>query len=411
MAIEQYLALITVADVLMITSLREGMNLTSHEFVYCQDGSLSDKRYGSLILSEFTGSASVFRDHALLVNPWDYHQCAGAIHTALTQDKKMRKGVWEELQRVVVRNSSANWVNSFKETLRRVWSEQSSRGITAVPRLSVPRLIERYRQTKRRLMLFDYEGTLAPWGSSRSTILITPHRAITTLSDLTDDPANLVYLLSSRTPEEMEHLFRHVSNLGLIAENGCFARKLHSDQWSHLADKERATAWKKSVGPVLAYFKDRIEGSWIEERNCSILFHYGSAEDRRVAARLAAECADHINDACKNQGVHVIPVEGALVVKAASTDKDSAVKLVWKWCLEDLDKKGQDAAKPDFVLVVSGNREDEPVFRWANKLQDAKAVNHVMTITLGSRSTEAMTTLTRGVSGTFLSLLSRCSVY
>lgn len=69
MAFPQYLALITVADALLITSLREGMNLTSHEFVYCQDGSFGDKKYGSLILSEFTGSASVFGNHALLVNP------------------------------------------------------------------------------------------------------------------------------------------------------------------------------------------------------------------------------------------------------------------------------------------------------------------------------------------------------
>lgn len=36
----QYLAMITVADTMMTTSLREGMGLTAHEFVYCQDGIL-----------------------------------------------------------------------------------------------------------------------------------------------------------------------------------------------------------------------------------------------------------------------------------------------------------------------------------------------------------------------------------
>ena len=39
-AFSQYLALLSVADVLMITSLREGMNLTCHEFVFCQDGNV-----------------------------------------------------------------------------------------------------------------------------------------------------------------------------------------------------------------------------------------------------------------------------------------------------------------------------------------------------------------------------------
>ena len=400
LAFPQYLALITVADALMITSLREGMNLTSHEFVYCQDGRYGDKAYGSLILSEFTGSASVFEDHALLVNPWDYRQCSEAIHTALTRDEKERKQVWEEMFRAVLQNSTANWVKSFNETLARVWNEQSSREIMAVPRLSVSRLTEQYRQSKRRLMIVDYEGTLASWGSPRSIILTTPQRAITTLTELTDDPANVVYVMSSRMPEEMERLFRQVNNLGLIAENGCFVREPQSDVWTHLADKLHVKAWKESVSNILAYFQARVEGSWIEERHCSLVFHHGSAEDRHIAARLAAECAGNINDACANQGVHAIPVEGALIVETTHTNKASAAALVWKWFLEH-DEKSKEGVKPDFLLVIGDNREDEPVFRWANKLQRSKALEYAMTVTLGSRSTEAKATLTQGVTGRF----------
>lgn len=399
LAFPQYLALITVADALMITSLREGMNLTSHEFVYCQDGSYGNKKYGSLILSEFTGSASVFGNHALLVNPWDYRQCAEAIHTALTRDEKKRKEVWEELHRAVLQNSTANWVKSFHETLTKVWNEQSSREIMAVPRLSVPKLIEKYRQAKRRLMIFDYEGTLASWGSPRSIILTTPQRAITTLTELTDDPANVVYVMSSRMPEEMERLFRQVNNLGLIAENGCFVRDPRSDEWTRLEDKNHIQQWKISVSRILAYFKDRNEGSWIEERHCSLVFHHGAVEDRQIAGRLAAECADHINDSCANQDVRAVPIEGALIVEPASTNKASAAELVWRWCLEASDKK--EVTKPDFLLVIGDNREDEPVFRWVNKLEKAKGIDFAMTVTLGSRSTEAQSTLTQGVTGEF----------
>lgn len=401
LAFSQYLALITVADALMITSLREGMNLTSHEFVYCQDGSYGYKAYGSLILSEFTGSASVFGNHALLVNPWDYRQCAEAIHTALTRGEKERKEVWEKMLRAVMQNSTANWVKSFSESLTRVWDEQSSREIMAVPRLSVSRLTERYRQSKQRIMIIDYEGTLASWGSPRSIILTTPQRAITTLTELTDDPANIVYVMSSRMPEEMERLFRQVPNLGLIAENGCFVREPQSDSWAHLADKVHVKAWKSSVSQILAYFNARIEGSWIEERHCSLVFHHGSAEDRQTAARLAAECAGNINDACANQSVHAISAEGSLIVETIHTNKASAAELVWKWVLTNAEK-GENVTKPDFLLVIGDNREDEPVFRWANKLQKAKAVEYAMTVTLGSRSTEAKATLTQGVTGKFL---------
>ncbi|KAJ5092152.1 hypothetical protein NUU61_007022 [Penicillium alfredii] len=398
LAFPQYLALITVADALMITSLREGMNLTSHEFVYCQDGSYGDKAFGSLILSEFTGSASVFGNHALLVNPWDYRQCSEAIHTALTRDAKKRKEVWEEMYRAVLQNSTTNWVKSFSETLSRVWNEQSSREMMAVPRLAVPRLEERYRQSKRRLMIVDYEGTLASWGSPSSIILTTPQRAIITLTELTDDPSNAVYVMSSRMPEEMERLFRQVNHLGLIAENGCFVREPHSDKWTTLADKVHMEAWKESVSQILAYFQARLEGSWIEERHCSLVFHHGSTEDRAIAGRLAAECAGNINDACANQGVHAISAESALVVETIKTNKASAAELVWGWCLEG-SGQAERAAKPDFLLVVGDSREDEPVFRWANKLESAKAVDYAMTVTLGSRSTEAKATLTQGVTG------------
>lgn len=404
LAFPQYLALITVADALMITSLREGMNLTSHEFVYCQDGSYGTKAYGSLILSEFTGSASVFGNHALLVNPWDYRQCSEAIYTALTRGEKERKTVWEAMHRAVLHNSTGNWVKSFNETLKRVWNEQSSREIMAVPRLSVPRLTERYRETKRRLMIVDYEGTLASWGSPRSIILTTPQRAIITLTELTDDPHNVVYVMSSRMPEEMERLFRQVNNLGLIAENGCFVREPNADEWTSLANKSHIKDWKQSVSRILAYFKERSEGSWVEERHCSLVFHHGSAEDPVSAGRLAAECADHINDACANQGVHAIPIEGALVVETVHTNKASAAELVWRWCLQSPEKEA-DIPKPDFLLVIGDNREDEPVFRWANKLVGSKGVDYAMTVTLGSRSTEAKATLTQGVTGNLILLL------
>ena len=400
LAFPQYLALITVADALMITSLREGMNLTSHEFVYCQDGSYGDKAYGSLILSEFTGSAYVFGNHALLVNPWDYRQCSEAIHTALTRDEAERKEVWKKMYNAVLHNSTANWVKSFHESLTRFWNEQSSREIMAVPRLSVPKLTERYQQTKRRLMIVDYEGTLASWGSPRSIILTTPQRAITTLTELTDDPSNVVYVMSSRMPEEMERLFRQVNNLGLIAENGCFVREPHSDEWTSLANMAHIEKWKESVSHILAYFKVRSEGSWVEERHCSLVFHHGTAEDPVSAGRLAAECADHINDACASQGVHAVPVEGALVVETLNTNKASAAELVWRWCLED-PAKPVDDRKPDFLLVIGDNREDEPVFRWANKLVNAKGIEYAMTVTLGSRSTEAKATLTQGVTGMY----------
>lgn len=401
LAFPQYLALISVADALIVTSLREGMNLTSHEFVYCQDGKYGNKGYGTLILSEFTGSASVFGNHALLVNPWDYRQCSEAIRTALTRSAEERRKVWSELHSAVLRNSTTNWVKSFSETMDNVQKEQSSHEFTAVPRVYVTQLEEKYRNSHRRLIIVDYEGTLAGWGSPNNIILSTPQRAISELNDLTEDPKNIVYVMSSRMPDEMERLFRRVSNLGLISENGCYVREPQAEEWITLVDEAKTQTWKEAVSQILSYFQERAEGSWIEQLHCSSVFHYGTAEDKASAARLASECADQINDACSNQNVHATRTDGSLVVETSTPNKATAAELVWKYCISKNQKDPQ-FELPDFLLVIGDDREDEPVFRWANGLENAKAIEHVTTATLGSRSTEAKSTFKQGVTGEFV---------
>lgn len=95
-AFPQYLAMLSAADALMITSLRDGMNLACHEYIVCQNGDLPNgKKHGPLVLSEFTGAATVFDSADILpVNPWHYAACARGIKQALemsTEEKEVRK--------------------------------------------------------------------------------------------------------------------------------------------------------------------------------------------------------------------------------------------------------------------------------------------------------------------------------
>lgn len=82
---EDLCALYQTADALLITSVRDGMNLVSLEYTACQKD-----RHGVLILSEFAGAAHSL-GNALFVNPWDVHHVADIIHTALTMPKKEKR--------------------------------------------------------------------------------------------------------------------------------------------------------------------------------------------------------------------------------------------------------------------------------------------------------------------------------
>ncbi|KAG5947521.1 hypothetical protein E4U53_006417 [Claviceps sorghi] len=398
----QYLALLTIADALMITSQREGMNLTSHEYIFCQDGRiLPSPKHGSLILSEFTGTSSLFGKSELSVNPWDYRQCADAIKQALEmgEDEKLRR--WERLHESVARHTGSHWFGELLSHLDRAYDEQHKRDQTSVPRLSIPEVSKLYEASNRRLFMLDYEGTLVSWGPVNQIIPVSPQRVLDVLNDLLLDERNIVYITSGRRPEEVDQVFRRVPGLGLIAENGCYIKDCGSETWVDMSDRRHIDHWKQSVKEILRYYLERTPGAEVEERRCSILFHYDAAEDQEAATRLAADCASHVNDACESLRVHAIVLEGTIAVEPIDWTKATAAQKVFEHLSSqnaDADGGGQ---KPpvDFLMVVGDGREDEKVFKWANKLGAGRTVDKVVTASLGNRSTEAASTLTQGVSG------------
>lgn len=95
---EEMAALYLAADVMLVTPLRDGMNLVAKEYVACR----YDER-GALVLSEFTGASDDLR-HAHLVNPWDIDGTKDAIRRAVQESgpaagrriRAMRRRIFEE---------------------------------------------------------------------------------------------------------------------------------------------------------------------------------------------------------------------------------------------------------------------------------------------------------------------------
>lgn len=83
---EELCALYAVTDVLLVTSLRDGMNLVSYEYVACQDTNA-----GVLVLSEFAGAAQSLGAGAILVNPWNIIDMAAAIDDALNMSEEEKR--------------------------------------------------------------------------------------------------------------------------------------------------------------------------------------------------------------------------------------------------------------------------------------------------------------------------------
>jgi trehalose 6-phosphate synthase len=102
-----------VARIGLVTPLRDGMNLVAKEFVAAQD----ETDPGVLILSRFAGAAEELTE-ALLVNPYDAEEVAGALHQALTMKAGERRARHAALLAKVHHTTAASFAKGFLAALR-----------------------------------------------------------------------------------------------------------------------------------------------------------------------------------------------------------------------------------------------------------------------------------------------------
>jgi trehalose 6-phosphate synthase len=108
---EELTAFYLAADVMLVTPLRDGMNLVAKEYVACRH----DER-GVLVLSEFTGAARELTS-ALLVNPHDTDGVKKAVARALEMPRDEARGRMRKLRRQVLTHDVDRWARSFLDAL------------------------------------------------------------------------------------------------------------------------------------------------------------------------------------------------------------------------------------------------------------------------------------------------------
>ncbi|CAG8609095.1 34668_t:CDS:2, partial [Racocetra persica] len=112
LSFEEFLALYTVSDVFIVSSLRDGMNVSPYQYISCQY-----ENQGVLILSEFAGAAQCL-DASILVNPWNTDEFSNAIYEAITMEAKLRKSNYQKLRQYVMKHTVSFWGKSFIDELK-----------------------------------------------------------------------------------------------------------------------------------------------------------------------------------------------------------------------------------------------------------------------------------------------------
>src|SRR5919198_1351071 len=150
----QLTAMYRAADAMLVTALRDGVNLVAKEFVAARPD-----EDGVLVLSEFTGASSELGE-ALIINPYSVGDIARAIRQALSMPEEERKLRMRTLRRRVAEFDVHRWAHTFIAALE----EQGGGGGPRARRLStaeeIRAIVARARDAKRLVLLLDYDGTL-----------------------------------------------------------------------------------------------------------------------------------------------------------------------------------------------------------------------------------------------------------
>ncbi|GAA3997086.1 bifunctional alpha,alpha-trehalose-phosphate synthase (UDP-forming)/trehalose-phosphatase [Hymenobacter fastidiosus] len=336
--LEELASLYRLAEVALVTPMRDGMNLVAKEFIACK----ADNG-GVLILSERAGAARELAD-ALIINPTDTSQLVEAMHDALMMPLEEQQQRMAAMQALVRRYNVFAWTRLFMNQLAYTKIKQHTLATEMLDPATLARLQQDYEAAPQRMLLLDYDGTLAPFHPD-------PQRArpdeelLRLLQALTDNPRNRVVVISGRDRTTLQTWLGHLP-LDFIAEHGAWLRTAGED-WQLF--QPLRNDWKRELRPVLELYVARTPGSFIEEKEYSLVWHFRRA-DADLGAVRARELLSHLTFMASNTDLQVLEGNKVLEIKNAGINKGTAAA---RW----ISQHG-----PGFLLAIGDDRTDEDTF-------------------------------------------------
>lgn len=369
---QEYFALLRVAALGLITSVRDGMNTASLEYIICQA-----ETHGPVILSEFTGTAESLQD-AIIVNPTNTAQVADEIARCLQMSEETKQAHHAKLYAHVTANTSQAWNGQF---LRLLVDKLEYDGLHPVtPVLDAARFLEAYRESDERTFMFDYDGTLAPIVADPE-MAIPADRVVRTLKRLAQEPGNHVWIISGRDQSFLSTWLGDIDELGLSAEHGCFVRHPGQAEWQNLAEK-LDMGWQAVAEAVFARYCDLAAGSFVEKKAVAITWHYRRAEPE-LGRHMAGRCRADLCAALADWPVEVMEGKANLEVRPQAFNKGEIVRSL----------VGGIEQRRGLVFCAGDDRTDEDMFRVLGQAEaaGAHAMGEVFTVAVGpsSKITEA----------------------
>ncbi|KAG8502364.1 hypothetical protein CXB51_000321 [Gossypium anomalum] len=355
-------ALYAVTDVALVTSLRDGMNLVSYEFVACQEA-----KKGVLILSEFAGAAQSLGAGAILVNPWNITEVAASIAQALNMSAEEREKRHQHNFHHVTKHTAQEWAEMFVSELNDTVVEAQLRTSKEPPELPQNDAVERYLQSGNRLLILGFNSTLTEpvdTSGNRSDQIREKNPNLHPelkehLTVLCNDKKTTIVVLSGSKSEVLDKNFAEY-DMWLAAENGMFLRHTKGD-WMTTMPEHLNMEWVDSLKHVFEYFTERTPRSEFEIRTTSLVWNYKYA-DVEFGRLQARDMLQHLwTGPISNASVDVVQGSRSVEVRPVGVTKGAAIDRI----LGEIVHNKSMTTPIDYVLCVGhflGKDEDVYTF-------------------------------------------------
>jgi trehalose 6-phosphate synthase/phosphatase len=347
------------ADVMMVTALRDGMNLVAHEFVLCQsEPGLPGRWRGSLLLSELAGAAQVLPG-ALLVNPWDVEGVVEHLARALGQTARERQRRLETMAKRVQDLDTRRWAEGFLTRLGRYSRrDRATKRPPSVDDAMQERLDRRFGRARTRTIVLDYDGTLREFEVHPDLAQPTTEiRAL--LRSLAALPATDVHIVSGRRRRNLEQWFGRLP-IHLCAEHGYLARA-PGEEWRTLLELD--LSWLRPIERHLRRVAADVPGAHVERKSCSVAWHYRQAEPEYGSWR-ARELLNDLPQHLAGAPAEILAGHQVVEVRALGVDKGVYVRSLFP--------EGKESTH--FVLGLGDDRTDHDLL---DALPSGSVAGHV----------------------------------
>ena len=361
---EELAAMYLAADVLLVTALRDGMNLVAKEYV----ASRPDE-HGALVLSEFAGAA-IELPQAFLVNPHDIDGLKAAIIRAVQISPREAQRRMRAMRRRVFEHDVAHWASTFLKVAGSA-SEPSSpsdlaaiagaaatpgataravfrRGTSAVPStlpVDLVNALEGFAMRPSLLIAMDFDGVLAPIVTKPGTARML-RQSQDHLNSLVRLPGVRVALVSGRALADLRDVAQPPPGAILVGSHGAEISDPATGSDEPVAIDEAASKLLDRLITELQRIADEFPGTHVEIKPTGAVLH--TREASRPVAEQATEAA--LDGPAGWPGIHL--TKGKQVVELAVVEVTKGTALV----------KLRADVGADAVLYAGDDNTDERAF-------------------------------------------------